>query len=78
MNEIKIGDKFMKQLLKSKYAECEVVDIIIRTSTATGNQIGFEYIAKCIYGNYAPNQHFEVSKATIMLNKINYENRSNL
>ena len=44
--EIKIGQKFTKQLNKGKYCECEVVDIIQRISTKTGEVIALEYWAK--------------------------------
>lgn len=67
---IQIGQKFLKQLNKSKYAECEVVDIINRISQKTKKVVGVEYWAKCTSGDYAFGQTFEVAKNTIIRNII--------
>ena len=70
-SSLKIGDKFFKNLSKGKYAECEIIDIINRISTVNCDCKGFEYWAKCISGNYAPGQTFEVAKATVIRGRLN-------
>ena len=67
---IKVGDRFSKQLSMDKYAECEIIDVIKRISTSSSNCIGIEYWAKCISGNFAIGQFFEVTKSTIIRGKI--------
>lgn len=62
--KINIGQKFSKQLSKGKECDCEVVDIVIRTSTKTKKIIGTEYFAKS--NTYAFGRTFEVSKNTII------------
>jgi len=66
---IKVGDKFLKQLYGNKYAKCEITDVIKRISTFSSDCIGVEYWAKCISGNYI-GQDFEVAKSTIIRGKI--------
>lgn len=63
-DEIKIGDKFIKQISKGKSIDCEIVDIITKVSTITGKVIETEYYAKS--NNYAMGQSFEVSKTTVL------------
>ena len=65
--EIKIGQKFTKKLNKGKSCECEVVDIIQRVSTKTGEVIALEYWAKS--ETYFFGKWFEVAKNTILLGK---------
>lgn len=67
-DEIKIGDKFTKQISKGKLIECEVVDIIKRVSTKTGKTINLEYYAKS--NTYAAGQVFEVAKTTILRDRL--------
>ena len=68
--EIQIGDRFIKHLSKrTKGVECEVIDIITRTSTKTGKVVGAEYWAKS--DTYAFGHSFEVAKSTIIRNKLN-------
>lgn len=65
---IEIGDKFYKKLSKGKTAIAEVVDIVERISTKTGNLISKEYWAKSENFNFG--KSFEVAKTTIALNRI--------
>jgi hypothetical protein len=62
--QIKIGTNFIKQISKHSKVECEVVDIIQRLSTKSGNIAGIEYWAKS--DKYGMNNSFEVSKTTIL------------
>ena len=66
--EIKIGQKFTKQLNKGKSCECEVIDIIQRVSTKTGKVISIEYWAKS--ENFSFGKAFEVPKNSILRGKI--------
>ena len=66
--EIKIGQKFTKKLNKGKSCECEVVDIIQRVSTKTGEVIALEYWAKS--ETFFFGRSFEVAKNTILIGKI--------
>ena len=68
MELIKIGQKFTKQLNKGKSCECEVVDIIQRVSTKTGEVIALEYWAKS--ETFFFGRSFEVAKNTILKGKI--------
>ena len=68
MELIKIGQKFTKQLNKGKSCECEVVDIIQRVSTKTGEVIALEYWAKS--ETFFIGRSFEVAKNTILKGKI--------
>jgi len=68
---IKIGDKFNKRLNKGKTAECEIVDIIVRTSIITGENVGFEYWAKSLSKEYTAFGMFEVSETTVMRSRLN-------
>ena len=67
--EIKIGQKFTKQLNKGKSCECEVVDIIQRISTKTGEVIALEYWAKSEDSFFG--KAFEVPKNSILRGKLN-------
>lgn len=67
--EIKIGQKFTKRLNKGKTCECEVVDIIQRISSKTGNIISVEYWAKSETFNFG--RSFETAKNTILKGKTN-------
>ena len=64
--EIQIGHKFVKPLNKGKSTLCEVVDVIKRISTRTGEILDEEYYAKSIDGVYFYGKSFEVSKTTII------------
>ena len=66
--EIKIGQKFTKQLNKGKFCECEVVDIIQRISTKTGEVVALEYWAKS--ETYFFGKWFEVPKNSILKGKL--------
>lgn len=62
--EIIIGTKFKKPLAKGKFANCEVIDIVKRYSTANKKEVGIEYWAKS--SNYFFGKPFEVAKNTIL------------
>jgi hypothetical protein len=69
--EIKIGDKFEKQLNSRVRVVCEVYDIFTQTttSTLTGNVLEtiIYYATSSVYGMGKP---FEVPKSTIVRGKI--------
>lgn len=68
---VKIGDKFKKQLAKSKYSICEVVNFVERKSIATGEIIDYECWAKSTDNKITLTGSFEVAFSTVKLNKIN-------
>lgn len=61
--QIEIGTRFFKQVAKNKVVECEIIDIVQRISTKTGELIGVEYWARS--DSYAPGLAFEVALSTI-------------
>ena len=68
-DNIKIGDKFTKQISKGKIIHCEVTDIIKRVSTKTGKTIDVEYYAKS--NSYGMGKSFQVAKTTILRDMLN-------
>lgn len=63
-DDIKVGDKFIKQISNGKSIGCEIIDIVKKVSTTTGKVVETEYYAKS--GIYALGQSFEVSKTTVL------------
>jgi protein-arginine kinase activator protein McsA len=68
--EVKIGDRFNKQLQHNKTTLCEVVDIIDRISQSQNKHIGREYWAKSIDGKYHQGNAFEVAKTSVIRGRI--------
>ena len=68
--EIKIGQRFMKRINNGKMIECEITDIVIRTSLSTGNEISRELWAKAVNGGIGTGLGFEVSRTTVIKGRL--------
>ena len=60
----------MKHFGKGKMIECEITDIVIRTSLSTGKEINRELWANAVNGGIGTGLDFEVSRTTVIKGRL--------